>query len=158
MGTCWELAWEHCYARPSDGTERCAVCSELKSEQCRGGRFGGSQMPSVLAQHGCGLASARTARDEPYSELLPPTTMTHSLLPSLAPLHSASLHFLSQHIFICSVPWWLFNWHSCFLSSRSGAECRSSAWAGRSCAPSTAMGPGNEKEAWWHGMATAKGH
>lgn len=48
-------------------------------------------------------------RDEHYSEVVPPKTMTHCLLPSLAPLQSVSLQFLLQHIFICSVPLWLFN-------------------------------------------------
>ena len=42
-------------------------------------------------------------------EVVPPKTVTHCLLPSLAPLQSASLQFLLQHIFICSVPLWLFN-------------------------------------------------
>lgn len=56
------------------------------------------------------LVGYRSIRsDGRYSEVVPPNTMTHRLLPSLAPLQSVSLQFLLQHIFICSVPLWLFN-------------------------------------------------
>ena len=64
-------------------------------------------------QHACvtpGVVGYRSIlSDEHYSEVVPPKTMTHCLLPSLAPLQSVSLQFLLQHIFICSVPLWLFN-------------------------------------------------
>lgn len=55
---------------------------------------------------------------EHSAEVVPPAAVTHCLLPSLAPLQSVSLQFLLQHIFICSVPFWLFDLYSCSLSNR----------------------------------------
>lgn len=127
---CWELAWGHCYTQPSDGTERCAVCSGLKSEQCREGRFGSNQMPS-----GCRLASARIAHDEHYSEVLPPNNDTFP--PPLVGSTSQCVypHSLTTHIYLLGAL------VGCLIGTRASFQAEAELSAGAACGQDGAVLP-----------------
>lgn len=114
----WSLLKLACrcgFTQPSDGAKYCSLCvcvAEVRAATDVAVEEEGFQAVNEV-QHThttLGLVGCRSIlSDEHHSEVVPPQTMTHCLLPSLAPLQSVSLQFLLQHIFICSVPFWLFN-------------------------------------------------